>query len=128
MAGIIRFAALLELGVGILLLIDPVLVVTLLLGTPTDGTAAVVGRWCGVALLTIAAAWCPARAPAAVSLQIFYSALIYNTLMALLLASISIVRHLGGVLLWPAAALHALITVLLILAWQAQSRTKATGS
>jgi hypothetical protein len=126
-AGIIRFAALVELGVGILLLIDPARVVALLLGTPNDATAQAVGRWCGIALLAIAAAWWPVRGAAAVQMRVFYSALIYNSLMGLFLPAFSMVRHMGGLLLWPAAALHALIALLLVITWQVQYRTKATG-
>ena len=102
---------------------------TLLLGTTTDTTAQVIGRWCGVALLTIAAAWWPARGSAAVPVQVFYSALIYNALIALFLASVSIVRHMGGLALWAAVALHAILAVLLVTTWQGQQyRKKATGS
>jgi hypothetical protein len=59
---IIRFLAIVELGAGIVLVVDPALVGTWLLGTPLDATAQAMGRWCGIALLAnfdgmVAGAW-----------------------------------------------------------------------
>jgi hypothetical protein len=40
--------------------------------------------------------------------------LTYNALIALFLGYLGFVAHLGGVLLWPAVALHAAVALLLI--------------
>jgi hypothetical protein len=40
--------------------------------------------------------------------------LVYNVLIALLLAYLSNAGHTGGVLLWPAVVLHAAVALLLI--------------
>jgi len=73
-------------------------------------------------------AWWPARGSEAVSTPVFYSALFYNSSIALFLALFSVARHLGGLLLWPAVAFHAVVAVLLITTWQAQKRRTATGN
>ena len=40
--------------------------------------------------------------------------LTYNALVALYLACLGTVAHMGGVLLWPAVALHAAVALLLV--------------
>jgi hypothetical protein len=40
--------------------------------------------------------------------------LAYNMLIALFLAYLSIVEHIGGVLLWPAVALHVAVAASLV--------------
>jgi hypothetical protein len=116
MARIVGFTALVELVTGIALLLDPALVIALLLRTPTDATAQVVARGFGMALLALAAALRPVHGSSTVAA--FQAALIYNALMALFLASVTIVQHMGGLLLWAAVALHAILAVLLVTAWR----------
>jgi hypothetical protein len=48
--------------------------------------------------------------------------LVYSVLIALLLAYVFQVAHLGGVLLWPAVALHAVVALLLIWTWLGERR------
>lgn len=127
MARIVGFVALVELGAGIVLLVDPALAVTLLLGTPTDATAQVVGRGFGIALLALAAALRPAHGSVTVAAPVFQAALIYNALIALFLALVSIVRHMGGLVLWAAVALHAFLAVLLVTTWRGQYQKKTTA-
>ena len=43
--------------------------------------------------------------------------LAYNVLIAPYLAALGAVRHQGGVLLWPAVALHAGVALLLVRGW-----------
>ena len=40
--------------------------------------------------------------------------LTYNALIALYLAYVGTVAHLGGLLLWPAVALHGVVALLLV--------------
>jgi hypothetical protein len=115
-ARIVAFTALVELVTGIALLLDPALVIALLLRTSTDATAQVVARGFGIALLALAAALRPVHGSSAVAVPAFQAALIYNALMALFLASVSIVQHMGGLALWAAVALHAILAVLLVTA------------
>ena len=44
----------------------------------------------------------------------FRAMLIYNVLIALYLAYLGAAEHLGGVLLWPGVALHAIVALLLV--------------
>jgi hypothetical protein len=123
-ARIVGFTALVELATGIALLLNPALVVFLLLRTPTDATAQVVARGLGIALLALAAALRPLHGATAVAAPVVQAALIYNALMALFLASVSIVLHMGGLLVWAAVALHAILAVLRVTTWQRQYQKK----
>jgi hypothetical protein len=127
MARIVGVSALVELGAGVSLLVDPALVVTLLLRMPVDATAQVLGRGLGVALVALAAALLPGRGSGAVAAPVFQAALIYNVLTASVLACVSIVRHLGGLVLWAAVAPHAVLGVLLLTTWQRQYQRKTTA-
>ena len=51
--------------------------------------------------------------------------LIYNVLIALFLVCLFEIGHLGGVLLWPAVALHAVVALLLIWTWRRARQSKA---
>ena len=126
-ARIVGITALVELGTGIALLVDPAPVVTLLLKMPSDATAQVLGRGFGVTLLALAAALRPERRSAAVPVPAFQAALIYNALIPLFLACVSVVKHVGGWALWGAVALHAVLAVLLLTTWQGQHRQKPSG-
>ena len=53
--------------------------------------------------------------------------LIYNVLIALYLAHLGKVGHLGGLLLWPGVALHAVVALLLVWTWRDERRTTATN-
>jgi hypothetical protein len=46
--------------------------------------------------------------------QAFRAMLAYNALIALYLGYLGFVANVGGVLLWPAVALHAAVALLLI--------------
>ena len=52
--------------------------------------------------------------------------LVYNVLIALFLVYLFTVGHLGGVLLWPAVVLHAVVALLLIWSWRIERPGKAT--
>lgn len=111
-----------EIGTALALLVNPELVVAWLLGTAADVTVQVVGRCFGIALLALAMAWWPDQASVESARSYLRGAFTYNTLIALFLAYLGILRHMGGVLLWPAVALHAVISFLLITTWRAQLR------
>ena len=108
---ILLFSAAAEVATGLALLLDPALVVRLLLGAELSGVASILARAFGVALLALG------LAPA------FRALLIYNALIALYLAYLGASGQASGVLLWPAAALHA--AVALLLAWTARNRRSA---
>jgi hypothetical protein len=126
LARIVSITALVELGTGILLLVDPALVVNLLLGTRADATTRVVGRAFGIALVALAAALRPMNG--SVTAAAFQGALLYNGLVALFLASASVMRNVGGSGLWAVVALHAFLAVVLITTWRGPYQKKTNAN
>ena len=114
MKKVLTFAAVAEAATGLALLIAPSLVVHLLLGEQLTGVAIPVARVAGIAVIALAIACWPG--PPLVGM------LIYSALITLLFAYLLFVGGLTGVLLWPAAALHVVLTVLLCRAWLAAAR------
>ena len=112
---ILAFAAVVEVGTGLLLLVDPAIVVTLLLGSEFSGAGTLLGRCFGVALLALGLACWPGRQR--VEGAAFRGMVTYNALIALYLAWLGTVTHLAGVMLWPAVALHAVVALLLVSTW-----------
>jgi Ca2+/Na+ antiporter len=124
---ILAFAAIVEIGTGLVLMIDPALVVALLLGAEVSGVGTLLGRCFGIALLALGVACWPSRQRAESGSPAFRAMLIYNTLIALYLVYLFTIRHLGGLLLWPGVALHAAVALLLVWTWRTERRTEATG-
>jgi len=123
---ILAFAAIVEVGTGLALMIRPAMVVTSLLGASESGGGRPLGRFFGVALLALGLACWPSRQRAESGSPPFRAMLTYNVLVALYLGYLGTVRDLGGVLLWPAVALHAGVALLLLWAARDERRTKAT--
>jgi Ca2+/Na+ antiporter len=124
---ILAFAALVEVGTGLVLMIDPAIVVTLLLGAEVSAVATLLGRFFGIALLALGLACWPSRRRAESGLPALRAMLIYNLLIALYLAYLGTVGHLGGLLLWPGVALHAVVALLLVWTWRGERGTEAPG-
>ena len=80
---------------GAALLVDPVLVVHLLLGTIPDGPGVLVARFAGIALLGLSVACWPGPPLAGM--------LLYSTGVAIFLGCLPLQGVPGGMLLWPAA-------------------------
>ena len=120
---VLRFAAVVEFGTGLALLIDPQLVVALLLGVDLSDDMVPLGRVTGVALLALALACWPGRYSARGDLPALRGMLTYNALLALYLCYLGAVSHQGGLLLWPAVGLHAVVALLLILAARSERRS-----
>ncbi len=53
--------------------------------------------------------------------------LLYNALIALYLAFLGTVANMAGVLLWPGAALHGGVALLLALTWRDGRRSTVIG-
>jgi hypothetical protein len=107
----LTFAAIGEAATGFALLIAPSLVVDVLLGEQLSDDAIPVARVAGIAVIALAIACWPG--PPLVGM------LIYSALIMLYFAYLFFVGGLTGVLLWPAAAVHVALTVLLGRAWLA---------
>jgi hypothetical protein len=105
------FAAVAEAATGLALLIVPSLVGQLLLGEELTGVAIPVARVAGIALIALGIACWPG--PPLVGM------LTYGTIVALYLAYLGFAGGLTGVLLWPAVALHVVLSILLGRAWLA---------
>ena len=108
------FAAVAEAAAGLALLIAPALVGQLLLGEQLSGIAVPVARVAGIALIALGTACWPG--PPLVGM------LSYSALATLYLGYLGLADGLTGVLLWPAVALHLILTALLIQQWRAKPR------
>jgi hypothetical protein len=105
MKWVLIFAAVGEARMGLALLIVPTLVGRLLLGEELTGVAIPVARVAGIALIAIAVACWPG--PPRVGM------LIYGVAVTLYLAYLGFAGGLTGLLLWPAVALHGILSLLL---------------
>jgi hypothetical protein len=115
---LLYFASAAELGTGLVLVINPAIVVALLLGAEISGVGIALGMSFGIALLALGLACWPSGMVAQTNSPAFRAMLLYNTLIALYLAYLFTVEHVGGVLLWPAVALHAVVAILLVWSWR----------
>jgi hypothetical protein len=120
---LLMVTALGEASVGLLLLLSPPLVARLLLGASLDAPAAlIVGRIAGAALLALGVACWLARddGPSLGRRGLIAAMLLYNSTAVAVLAHAGAVMGLVGVLMWPAVALHAALTVWCIAVWRAR--------
>jgi len=124
---ILAFAAVVEVGTGLVLVIDPAVVVTFLLGVDVSGAATTLGRCFGIALLALGLACWPSRQGAVSGSPTVRGMLTYTVLIALYLAYLGAVGHFRGVLLWPGVGLHAVVALLLVWRCRGEQRTKGTS-
>jgi hypothetical protein len=106
MRKVIAFAAVAEIATGLALLVVPSLVGRVLLGEDLAGIAIPVARVAGIALVALGIACWPG--PARIGM------LTYGIAVTLYLAYLGLAGGVGGMLLWPAVALHAIVTILLL--------------
>ena len=111
MKKVLIFSAVAEVATGVALLIAPSLVWQLLLGEQLTGIAIPVARVAGIALIALGIACWPG--PPLVGM------LTYSALVALYLAYLGFAGGFSGVFLWPAVALHVVLSTLLGRIWLA---------
>lgn len=111
---VLLLAAVAEIATGLALLIVPPLVGRLLLGVELTGVAIPVTCVLGIALMALGVGCLPGRTALS-------SMLTYSALATLYLAYIGLQGEWVGKLLWPAVALHMILTALLAREWS-QSR------
>ena len=111
---ILAFGVVLEVITGLALIFKPAIVIKLLLGVEASGMEMVIGRCFGIGLFGLVFACWPDTQKSVSGTAAFRGMLIFNALIAAYLAYLGIAGHLGGVLLWPAVALHAVMTGLLV--------------
>jgi hypothetical protein len=102
--------AILEAATGLILVLVPEVLLALLLGIKEASTdTRSVGRVAGAALLAIATSSWLARADSRTRAQLALVAglLVYNSLVAVLLAIAGSVLAMAGVLLWPTVVAHS---------------------
>ncbi len=110
----LAFAALAEAATGVTLIVVPSLVARLLLGTELSGIGVAVGRVAGISLLSLGFACWPGKVPTHAPLCGMAT---YGLLVTFYLMYLGLRGEWVGPLLWPAVALHALLTLLLARAW-----------
>jgi hypothetical protein len=113
---LLSLAAVIEAATGIALIVSPQTVGRLLLGADLAAAGIAVGRVAGIALLSLGlGCWLSRRdlnKTAALVAMLSYNLLVTAYLVYLGLAGASV-----GVLLWPAIAIHAVLTLLLAYGW-----------
>jgi hypothetical protein len=109
---VLGMAAAIEVVTGLVMILFPHVLISLLLGADATGLNIVIGRVAGIALLSLGLGCWMGRqeeyggwAPCAM--------LTYNLLVTIYLAFVGLSTEFVGVLLWPAAAIHAALTALL---------------
>jgi hypothetical protein len=98
-------AAIGEIATGVALVLVPSVVGQLLLGEALTGAAVPVARVAGIALIALGFACWPGSPLIGMAT--------YGAMMTGYLAYLGLAEGLGGVLLWPAVALHLILTVIL---------------
>ena len=106
MKRVLVFAAIGEVATGAALLLVPSLVGQLLLGAELTGIAMTVARVAGIALIGLGVACWPGTP--------LVGMLTYSVGVTLYLAYAGLAGSATGILLWPAAGLHVIMTALLI--------------
>jgi hypothetical protein len=109
-------AAISEAATGVALLIAPWLVGQLLLGEQLAGVAVPVARVAGMALIALGIACWPGPPLAGL--------LTYSVLVTVYLAYLGLAEAVTGILLWPAVALHVILTALLAYSVAAMRRSQ----
>jgi hypothetical protein len=107
------FSAGVEAITGIVLIIAPSLVAQFLLGTELSAGGQAVGRVAGFALVSLGLACWPQREPGNHASAALRGLLTYNVLAAIFFVYVGVSHEFAGLLLWPAAVLHAALAILL---------------
>jgi len=110
MKKLLALASVSEAATGLALLVYPPTVVGLLLGAEIMGAGIVIARITGISLIALGIACWPGRIPQ----RALYGMLVYSTLAMVYLAYVGLTGG-RGILLWPAVAVHAVLSSLLVL-------------
>jgi hypothetical protein len=111
------FAALSEALFGLILLVYPPIVIRLLFDSEIGGSGVLMSRLAGVALIALGVACWPDRN----MFRAYFGMLTYSLLAMLYLVYVGVNGGVG-ILLWPGAAVHAGLSVLLLWAWRKEQR------
>lgn len=109
---VVRASAATEAVTGIVLIVDPSLVVRLLWAAPLPAGGPPLGHLTGFGLLALGIACWPQRiGPSGAAVR---GLLLYNALATIFFLYLAIRGEFVGVLLWPALIVHAIFTALLL--------------
>jgi hypothetical protein len=114
---VLGVAAAAEAVIGLALIVAPHVVARLLLGTDVTGVSLVIGRVAGIALLSLGVGCWLGRNEADGASSALSAMLTYDFLVTLYLALVGLGTEYVGILLWPAVAVHAVLTILLGRSW-----------
>ncbi len=117
MRSLLALAAAGEAATGLILVVYPRIVVRLLFGAEIAGAGIVVSRFAGIALIALGLACWPGRDGGTRVDRALRAMLSYSLLATLYLGYLGTVGEGVGILLWPAVAAHAVLTILLARAW-----------
>jgi hypothetical protein len=107
-------AAISEIGVGLAALLLPAFFFKLLLGVELSADGILAGRSFGIALLALQFACWPGAPSGEGGPKVLLGLMTYNVLFTFFLAYLGTVGGIGGWLLWPAVAFHAIVSVVLM--------------
>jgi hypothetical protein len=112
---LILVCAVLETVIGLVLLICPRFVVSVLLGSAPIGSGVATSRLCGVALVSVGLACWPEweASPHRLDRRAVRSLLFYNGLATAYLGGLMVLGGYRGIALGPAIAIHAVLAALL---------------
>ncbi len=116
-----RAASGLEVLTGVGLIVAPSLLARLLFGSDLNGAGAATGRISGLVMVCLAAGCWPRAAGAETPVLVPLMAL--SWLAATFLVVSGLIGANVGILLWPAAALHLILAVLLTRVWMENRRS-----
>ena len=117
---LLAVSSLAEAATGLALLVYPRIVIHLLFGADIADAGLVMSRIAGIALIALGVACFPGAASRAHCAMLTYSALATIYLLCL-----GLTGRWTGKFLWPAVALHAILTLLLAWGW---SRARAASA
>jgi hypothetical protein len=110
---IVKAAAWLEIGTGIGLMLAPKFLCLLLFGAPLEGAGMPLARFAGLVLLALGIACLPTPTETHTRGAVL-GLFVYNVGAPILFVWLELATALHGILLWPAAILHAGIAVALL--------------
>lgn len=110
---VIAVAAAVEVAAGLIFIVSPPLVVWLILNAGLNAAGEAVARVAGFGLLGLGLACWPGSAPASGKNAAARGLLAYNLLAAIFFIYLGVRGTMVGVLLWPAAVLHAVLAIAL---------------
>ena len=121
---LLAIAAAGEAVIGVVLLIYPPIVIKLLLGAQVVGAGVIMSRICGIGLIALGLACWPSRVPTHAPLR---GMLTYSSLATFYLFYLGLSGQWFGALLWPAIAVHLILTILLARARFEARKANETG-